>query len=112
MNRVATARRRERRKYDRICVPFRIRVTGTDADGDPIRADTVVDDIGAGGLYFRMMQRPHAGTRLLVRLQLSVTDGLEPEGTVVEMGGEVLRTERREGGAWGVAIKTISSRFV
>jgi len=105
-------RPRERRRHGRICVPFRTNVTGTDVDGAPICANTVVDNLGVGGLYFRMMQRPTIGSRLLIKMRLSVADGFDVEGPFVEMDGEVLRTEKRQGGAWGVATKTMSTRFV
>jgi hypothetical protein len=108
----AMVRPRERRRHGRICVPFRTNVVGKDADGAPISANTVADNLGAGGLYFRIMQRPMIGSRLLIKISLSIAHGLDIEGPFVEMDGEVLRVEKREGGAWGVATKTVSTRFV
>ncbi len=100
----------ERRKDPRICVPFLATIRGVDMEGSPVRADTVLDNICAGGLYFRLMKRVAVGERLIVVFKLSF-NGLAHEVPQVEVAGDVLRTDRQEGGAWGTAVRIVTVRF-
>jgi hypothetical protein len=106
-----TAQIAERRKDPRICVPFFANIQGVDAEGAPVKVDTVLDNLCIGGLYFRMMKRLPVGEHLIVVFQLSVADGLDRQGPHVEVAGDVLRTDNREGGAWGTAVRIVTVRF-
>jgi hypothetical protein len=92
----------ERRRHVRIYSPFPAVVDGLNEEGKTFRVSTVLDDISAGGLYMRLMERVREGAEVSVTVRLSaVTD----RGMVVRLKGDVLRAERKPGGALGVAMR-------
>lgn len=108
---VASEKPADRRRQTRICVPFLARVEGTDADGHPVRATTVLDNLSVDGLYFRLMHRVSAGAPFRVVVFLAEVDPTR-ETPRVEIHGEVLRTEDRGSGVIGVALKVVTARFL
>jgi hypothetical protein len=61
----------ERRRHPRVCLPFPASVEGVDEDGEPFRAETVLDDLSAGGVYLRLVERVRPGSVLTVTARFS-----------------------------------------
>jgi hypothetical protein len=103
----------ERRRAQRICVPFPAKVSGIDKDGRPFEVRTVLDNVSRTGLFLRMMPCVEAGASLSVTFQLIHPTGLT-EGTagVRVREARVVRAEEKPGGVCGVAITFERSEFV
>lgn len=69
--------------------------------GEPFHVQTVLDDMSAGGIYLRMIDRVAEGAELSVTARFSVVTN---KGLVVRLEGKVVRVEPRPGGAFGVAV--------
>ncbi len=102
----------ERRRKQRICEPFIVTVAGVDRSGTPFNFLTVLDNISSGGLYlffprslFSAQEVVEQGAQLSITVNLaSIAMDLAPLSRFVAQG-EVLRTDIRESGACGIAVK-------
>ena len=100
-----TAKTGERRKKERIYIPFPASVQGVDVNGEEFNINTVLDNLSSNSLYLRMMPIVKPGARLNVRFKLS-TSGTEGRVTSsVSVRGTVIRADEKPGGASGIAIK-------
>ena len=61
----------ERRFSARVSVPYIARLLSLDAAGRPWKEDTVLDNIGAGGLYLRLKRRIQVGAHVHVAAALN-----------------------------------------
>ena len=94
----------ERRGMIRICNPFPAVVEGVDVNGDEFKIATVLDNLSREGLYLRIAPDVCVGSHLSVvfRFSGSVESGVSAPR--VSISGEVLRVDKMEGGACGVAV--------
>jgi PilZ domain len=102
----------DRRRAERILIPFPAVVEGVDHSGAGFKVNTVLDNLSKGGLYLRMIPSVDVGTKLNVIFRLSASVETEASSTKIEIKGEVMRVDRKEGGACGVALKYSPSRFI
>lgn len=103
---------RDRRGKPRICVPFYARVEGKDDTGEEFSIQTVLDNLSVNGLYLRIMPCVEEGARLAIELGLLTPPGVTEGATRFSIEGVVVRSERKTGGACGVAVNFESVRFV
>lgn len=95
----------ERRAKPRVSVPFQATVQGTDWDGVHFEAATVLDNLGPGGLYLRLIREVRVGSRLLVNVYMDRHEEVPQEdGFGLEVYGLVKRVDPVAGGAFGVAM--------
>jgi hypothetical protein len=94
----------DKRKNLRISMPFHAKVHGVDSHGKTFIIETVVDNICADGLYMRIVPSVERGTKLSIDVGLRTTSHVTPETPHFTVDGTVLRTERKLGGACGVAV--------
>ncbi len=100
----------ERRRALRVELPFPVTVRGTDATGEYFTVDTVLDNLSACGLYFRLPRSVAPGAKLFVVVRLAL--GSEPEAAPgVAMRGVVVRAELLDGRC-GVAVSFDQHRFL
>ena len=101
----------ERRAKPRVSVPFRATVQGTDVGGVHFEVTTVLDNLGAGGLYLRLANEVWVGSRLLVNVHLCAHGEVPTsEGSLgLEVYGPVTRVDSVAGGSYGVAVTFSSS---
>lgn len=102
----------ERRRAERIFIPFPAVVEGVDEDGEKFKVDTVLDNLSKGGLYLRMIPCVPKGSRLSVVFRLSGSVDAEQTSPKVAIAGEVLRVDKKDGGACGVAVRYKPARFI
>jgi hypothetical protein len=102
----------ERRDAERIFIPFPAVVEGIDADGNSFKVNTVLDNLSKGGLYLRMVPRVNLGSRLSVIFRLSASVESEATSAKIAIKGEVMRIEKKVGGACGIALKYNPGRFI
>jgi hypothetical protein len=91
----------ERRRDRRFRLPFPASVEGLNDAGEPFRAETVLEDMSAGGVYLRLTDRVAEGAGLTVTARFSV---VTMKGLVVRLEGKVVRVEPKPGGEFGVAV--------
>jgi hypothetical protein len=101
----------DRRRTERIQTPVhvRIRCAGEGHDAD---VATIIDNIGAGGFYVRLLRRCEPGARLSALISFGTDAGEAQRAVRLAVLGRVLRLEEMPGGAYGVAVKIIHHRFV
>jgi hypothetical protein len=107
----ATKRVIERRDKLRVSIPFHAKVKGTDQNGEDFLIETVLDNIGANGLYMRIAPQVAIGSDLSIQVCLSTAPLVSNMAARVAIEGTVLRTERKPGGAWGLAVGFGQLRF-
>ena len=101
----------DRRRTERIYDPFPAMVRGVNASGTAFLSKTIIDNISTAGLYLRLMQQIEHRAKLYIIVQLS---NLQIEGEPamrLHLSGEVVRVERRRGGASGFAVAIKHNRF-
>jgi hypothetical protein len=101
----------ERRSKLRISVPFHARVKGTDWSGNEFVVETVLDNIGADGLYMRIVPRVEIGAKLCIDVGLHTTSHVTENSPRFSVDGNVLRADEKLGGACGVAVAFAKVRF-
>jgi PilZ domain len=102
----------ERRDAERIFIPFPAVVEGIDAEGNNFKVNTVLDNLSKGGLFLRMVPRVDVGSQLSVIFRLSASVESEATSAKIAINGEVVRIERKVGGACGIALKYNPARFI
>ena len=102
----------ERRDKLRIVGPYPAIVRGTDESGERFEADTVVDNLSAGGLFLRLSEKVSKGARLFILCQLSTSpdDGLPPPRVAIR--GRVVRLVPEPDGTTGLGIAISNHRFL
>lgn len=101
----------ERRSKLRIPGPFPAVVRGVDGRGEAFETDTVLDNLSAGGLYFRLIPRVEQGAKVFVVVQLSMAPSEEATRSRLAVLGVTLRVEPQPSGAWGTAVAFTRHRF-
>ena len=102
----------ERRSRTRIYEPFTVRVRGRDEIGEKYEMDTVLDNLGPGGLYLRLARNVEEGAKLFFLVRLSPSQDRAVFAPLVAIHGEVLRAEPQTDGRCGVAVRFSRRRFV
>lgn len=107
----ANARKQDRRKKPRICVPFHATVRGVNNEGEKFAIDTVLDNVSGNSLYVRMMPGVEKGTSVAIEIVLHKPLQATEEGSRLLIDGVVIRTEEKAGGVLGVAVGFDRVRF-
>ncbi len=109
----------ERRKTRRFYESFIATVVGVDRSGTPFDFQTVLDNISSGGLYLYFPrslcfdQAPvEQGAQLSFTVDLSSTAMDLAWRSRLVAQGEVVRTDIKESGACGVAVKFTDHNFL
>ena len=102
---------RERRGTGRIRTPVLVRIRKVGA-GHASDVTSVIDNLGAGGFYVRLMQRLEPGARLVGFIKFVNGCGEAKEAARVAVRGNVLRVDELPGGVYGVAVKIRQYKFV
>ncbi len=108
----SNGRNGERRHNQRICVPFPARVRAVDLSGEAFQADTVLDNISAGGVYMRLARPVKLGGRVFVVVRLSTNREEKERVPRLAMLGTAVRVEPQAGGHCGVAVVSTGTRFL
>jgi hypothetical protein len=93
------------RKSTRVYGSFPVRLRWVNPSGRRLHAGTVVDNIGAGGLYMRLRRRMAEGLELFAVVWLV-------SGAAIAAKGRVIRVEKRPRGLVGVAVRFTRTRLV
>jgi len=93
----------------RTPVPVRLRSVGGGHGAD---VTSVVDNIGAGGFYVRVLRRLEPGARLAALIKFAADSGEAKRVARLAVRGCVLRVEELPGGVYGVAVKICQHKFV
>ncbi len=103
---------RERRSKPRISRRFPAVVKGINTRGYEFESDTVLDNLSADGLYFRLAQQVAAGAEVWVTFKLAVgpTAGLKVRSVAVR--GVVRRVELQPDGKAGLAVSITDHKFL
>jgi|SRR5215213_1068436 len=102
---------RDRREMDRIRTPAAVVLRRVGARrGEDVTS--VVDNLGAGGFYVRLMRRFEPGDRLIALVKFAPGSGEAKDAARVAVRGSVLRVEELSGGVYGVAVKICQYKFV
>ena len=72
----------------------------------------VIDNVGAGGFYVRLMQRLEPGTRLAALIKFVNGAGEAKSAARLVVRGSVLRVDELPGGVYGVAVQIRRYKFV
>ena len=101
----------ERRRMERIYLPFPAVVEAVNTSGEHFKVDTVLDNLSKEGLYLRLFPcvAPESEISVVFRLSTSAVESSSPK---VSIKGTVLRVEERPGGACGVAVQFKAARFM
>lgn len=94
-------RRREIRNYQN-CPVF---VRGILANGKRLKVTTVTDDFSKGGLFLQLPYLLECGAQLFAFIRLHGSTGLA-------VSGHVVRTEKKERGLTGVAVRFDQTRLL
>jgi hypothetical protein len=94
----------ERRQKPRLYRPFPIKVQGMDATGSEFEISTVLDNISAGGLYFRLSRNIEMGARLSIIVRLSSSPEDTESGMQVAAHGQVVRVDDLPMDEHGIAV--------
>jgi hypothetical protein len=88
----------------RVSVHYHGRVRIVDAYGDKFKADVIVENMSAAGLYLRLPRSIRQGSQTSVALRLSTDLTDASRKLVVAIRGVALRGEPKSDGTWGVAV--------
>jgi hypothetical protein len=94
----------ERRRKPRLYEPFPAKVRGEDADGVSFELDTVLDNVGPGGLYLRLARNVSQGATLFIVVRLSPAPGKTVFAPTMAFRGIVERVEPGPDGRCGLAV--------
>ena len=95
----------EKRKTARVCCSLPVRIRGYSKAGHAIQADTLVDNISAGGLYFQLGRPVAERSRLFAIVRLA-------SGGAIAARGFATRIEQRPHGLFGVAMQFTRARLL
>ena len=102
---------RERRETGRIQTPAPVRIRGA-GEGHGADVTSVIDNIGAGGFYVRLLRTYERGARLSALIRFGTAAGEARGAARLAVRGRVLRVDELPGGVYGVAVKICNYRFV
>jgi hypothetical protein len=96
---------KDMRKSARVYGSFPIRMRGFDGSGCMFKANSLVDNISAGGLYMQVGRPLGEGSRLFAVVELV-------SGATIAARGLVSRVEPRPHGLSGVAVRFTRTRLL
>jgi PilZ domain len=102
----------QQRNKIRIQESFPVTVRGVDRNGQEFLADTVLDNLSASGFYLRIPQHVEQGGKLFAVIQLSSENAGNGTGPRVAAHGQVLRSELKPDGRFGLAVEIKHHRFL
>jgi PilZ domain len=102
----------QRRNKIRIQESFPVTVRGVDRNGQEFLTDTVLDNISAGGFYLRIRQHVEQGAKLFAVIQLANENADKGTAPRVAAHGQVLRSELKPDGRFGLAVEIRRHRFL
>lgn len=102
----------QRRSKIRIHEAFPVTVRGVDRNGQEFLTDTVLDNLSAGGFYVRIPQHVEQGGKLFAVIQFSSENDGKGTALRVATHGQVLRSELKPDGRFGLAIEIRHHRFL
>jgi hypothetical protein len=102
----------ERRKNPRINVLFPVSVRVNDENGQDYHAETVLDNLSAGGCYLRLPRKPDPGAKIFTVVRLSTAQERKARAPLVAAKGVIARLEPQADGSWGVAVCFKHHRFL
>ena len=103
---------KDRRTTARIKLPIPVKIRRRGGRGHVADVTSVVDNVGAGGFYVRLMQQIEPGSNLFALIKFAAGSSEEKSATRIAVRGHVLRVEELPGGVYGVAIRICHYRFV
>lgn len=102
----------ERRNAERVFIPFPAVVEGVDVEGRDFKVNTVLDNLSKDGLYLRIVPCVTVGACLSVVFRLSGSVNSEETSAKIAVRGQVVRVDKKEGGACGIALRYEPPRFI
>ncbi len=100
------------RRKPRMNGPCAAIVHGIDANGQAFRTETLLENLSASGLYFRLQHPVPIGEKLFVVFAFTPQDIREASGPKVATRGTVCRSEAHPDGHCGLAMTMQQWRFV
>jgi hypothetical protein len=82
-----------------------------DSQGRSFKQDTLLENLGPGGLYLRLMRSIEPGTRVSIAVRLSTAPAAIVAAQRLAARGVVLRTEPQPDGTYGVAVAFLRRRI-
>ena len=101
----------ERRSKPRIYEPFPAMVRGVDMAGQTFEADTLIDNLGSGGVYLRLTQFVNPGAQLFIVIRLSKNSSNLMSSPRAAARGRVLRCDPQPNALFGLAVAFTRRRF-
>jgi hypothetical protein len=86
-------------------------VEGVDRTGKHFTIETVLDNVGCGGLHMRMMPDVEIGAQLSIDVGLYTTSHVTDDVPRFSVDAVVVHKERRAGGVAGVGASFSTVRF-
>jgi hypothetical protein len=102
----------ERRKNPRIYEPFPVTVHCHDHETGGFRANTVVDDLSASGLYVKLPKKLECGTKIYIVIRFSLSPEKALRAPRIATDGEVTRVEPKPDGLWGISVSFRRQHFI
>ena len=101
----------DRRLKPRIECDYQAIVESTNGGGEKYKDDGILLNLSASGLFLILDHDVLCGSRISVTIQL--TDSrINPEAPKLAINGIVVRTEPRNPGEYGIAVKFNNYRFI
>ena len=101
----------ERRGTSRITYPFPLLIRWAGADGRESAFNTVLDNMSATGLYFRLVGEVRVGAEVECAVSLGSAAAREEPAPSIHLKGVVVRAEGRQPGVCGVGVAITRHRF-
>jgi hypothetical protein len=95
----------DKRTSVRVYGAFPVRMRGLDESCCAFKANSLVDNIGGGGLYMQLARPVALGSKMFVAVQLT-------SGITIAARSVVARVEKRAHGLSGVALRFAHSRLL
>ncbi|HWP42738.1 MAG TPA: PilZ domain-containing protein [Blastocatellia bacterium] len=92
------------RMKPRLYHPFPIKVQGIDSNGQEFTLETALDNISAGGLYFRLPHSVEIGDHLTIIIRMSSATAGPDSGMQIAAYSTILRVEELLTGEYGIAV--------
>lgn len=102
----------EHRRKPRLAEPLRAIVHGVGSSGQAFMAESVLDDISAGGLYLRLAQAVEVGMELVIISKLATSPDENSSGPLVVISGTVTRAQFTPDDLCGVAVEISNKLFL
>jgi len=102
----------ERRGLPRVQIAYPATVRGIDANGEAFEISTLIDNLGAGGLFVYLPRPISKGVQLFAVVRLATALGDAVPVPRIATRGVVVRTEPAQDGGCGVALAFTQHRFL